>query len=179
MSEIYVTADLHFCHKRMAEHWRGYPSVEEMNLDLIDQWNDKIGPKDEVYVLGDLSFGGLARTTEIFIQLNGRKYLVRGNHDSPAVLKQEWENQWDFRKFKINKQSIYMMHYPMLTWPNAHYGTLHLHGHSHGNLQGPQSTRLDVGIDATGKIALAVDEVLEIMKDFTYDFIDHHKEGEE
>jgi len=177
--ETFVTADLHFFHKRMATHWRDYPDVETMNDDLIAQWNDTIGVRDEVYVLGDLSFGNFSRTQEVFLQLNGKKYLVRGNHDGSPVLRQAWDDQWDFRRLKVNGRSIYMMHYPMLTWPNANKGTLHIHGHSHGNLQGSQSTRLDVGIDATGKIALSIDEVLVIMKDFRYDFVDHHKEGED
>jgi calcineurin-like phosphoesterase family protein len=182
MSEIYVTADLHFGHKRMAEHWRGFKqtsslsTVEAMNYVLISRWNDIIHPKDEVYVLGDFSFMNRSRTEEVFNALNGRKYLIRGNHDGPPVINQGWENQWDFRRLKVNGQSIYMMHYPMLTWPNAHKGTLHIHGHSHGNLQGPQSTRMDVGIDATNMIALSVDQVVEMMKDLQYDFIDHHRE---
>lgn len=182
MSEIYVTADLHFGHKRMAEVWRGFKQigsitpVEAMNLSIVDSWNALIKPRDEVYVLGDFSFMGRGRTEEIFNKLNGRKYLIRGNHDGSAVTNQAWENQWDFRRLKINGKSLYMMHYPMLTWPNAHKGTIHIHGHSHGNLQGPQSTRMDVGIDATNMIALSVDEVVDMMKDFQYDFIDHHKE---
>lgn len=183
MSETYVTADLHFGHKRMAEHWRVYPSigdkspVEVMTQDLIEEWNDLIRPRDEIYVLGDFSFLNRSRTEEVFKMLNGRKYLVRGNHDGSSVTRQAWEDQWDFRRLKVNGQSIYMMHYPMLTWPNAHRGTFHIHGHSHGNLQGPQSTRMDVGIDATKKIAISVDEVVEIMETFRYDFIDHHREG--
>lgn len=177
MTETWFTADLHFWHRRMATHWRGFASVEEMNDELIARWNATVGRGDDVYVLGDFSFGSRELNAALFRGLNGRrKYLVRGNHDHGSVTRLGWSDQWDFKRFKLAGQTLYLMHYPMLTWPNASRGTWHLHGHSHGNLQAPVSTRLDVGIDATGQIALSFDEVHELMTGRAYDFVDHHVE---
>ena len=48
---------------------------------LIKEWNKTIGKKDFVYILGDFSWYKKEKTDEILARLNGKKYLVRGNHD--------------------------------------------------------------------------------------------------
>ena len=173
MSDLWFTADLHFGHRFMAQlrHWG---SIDTMDFTLISEWNESVKPNDEVWVLGDFSFRNQADTKAIFAQLNGHKHLVRGNHDPKWVDRLGWESIHDFRRVKHEGVSYYCFHYPMLTWPNAHHGTIHLHGHSHGNLRAPESTRMDVGPDATGKTVINVEEIAEIMATRSYDFIDHH-----
>ena len=39
---------------------------------MIECWNRRVRPCDEVVILGDLSWGDAARTTEILERLNGR-----------------------------------------------------------------------------------------------------------
>ena len=36
---------------------RGFATVEEMNEYMIEKWNAKVRNKDEVFILGDLSYG--------------------------------------------------------------------------------------------------------------------------
>lgn len=78
---IFFTSDLHLWHTNVIKYCnRPFASVEEMNEMLVKYWNDTVGPDDEVYCLGDVSMA--FRPIETFsYRLNGKKYLVPGNHD--------------------------------------------------------------------------------------------------
>ena len=60
---------------------RGFASVEEMNETMIEKWNARVRKKDEVVIIGDLSFGSVQETNELVRRLRGRLYLIKGNHD--------------------------------------------------------------------------------------------------
>lgn len=79
----YYIADCHFYHRNLLTHLdnRPFSSVEEMNGCMIEKWNSKVRTNDEVVVLGDLSFGNGEETNKVLAELNGRIYLINGNHD--------------------------------------------------------------------------------------------------
>lgn len=82
MTETWFTSDTHFGHKNILEYEkeaRPFETVEEMNEQLIANWNDKVRPKDIVFHLGDFAFGAI--NVPIADRLNGHKRLVMGNHD--------------------------------------------------------------------------------------------------
>ncbi|WP_168197070.1 metallophosphoesterase [Agromyces laixinhei] len=84
----FVTADTHFSHARISElAERPFSSVDEMNTELIRRWNETVGPTDVVLHLGDVALGPIEESIALTAQLNGRRYLVPGNHDrvSPAT----------------------------------------------------------------------------------------------
>ena len=83
MSEIWFTSDTHFGHKNILEYEkeaRPFDTVEEMNNAIITNWNKTVGKKDTVFHLGDFAFG--RSSIGIAGQLNGRKKLIMGNHDT-------------------------------------------------------------------------------------------------
>ena len=81
-SRRWLTADLHLGHGNIITYaGRPYADVDEMNHDLIDRWNSKVAPDDEVWVLGDVAMGKLAETLPLVESLAGTKHLVTGNHD--------------------------------------------------------------------------------------------------
>ena len=47
----------------------------------IVHWNSVIGKDDTVFHLGDFCLGGAAEWTKILDRLNGKIYLIMGNHD--------------------------------------------------------------------------------------------------
>ena len=79
----YYIADCHFFHRGLNEKMdkRGFADAEEMNEYMIQKWNKKVRPKDEVVILGDFSMEKGERTNEILRRLHGRLYLIEGNHD--------------------------------------------------------------------------------------------------
>jgi calcineurin-like phosphoesterase family protein len=103
---------------------RGFDSGEEMNAHMIEKWNKRVRKNDEVVVLGDFSVGKGTETNEILRQLNGRKYLIEGNHD--VFLK---DKEFDVELFKWikpyaelndNKRKVVLCHYPVFCY-NGQY----------------------------------------------------------
>lgn len=82
----YFTSDLHFGHKRIVElSRRPFPDVPTMETEIIRRWNDRVTAADQVFLLGDFSFGNKTFQTNMLKQLHGRILLVRGNHDAGYV----------------------------------------------------------------------------------------------
>ncbi len=44
------------------------------------------------------------------------------------------------------------------------HGVYHIHGHCHGNCEIVDMRRIDVGIDATKKLLLRLDEVIKLLE---------------
>ena len=58
--DLWFVSDPHFYHKKLVrscpehfERFRNYDTVEEMNTDIITQWNKFISPNDIIVFLGD------------------------------------------------------------------------------------------------------------------------------
>jgi calcineurin-like phosphoesterase family protein len=172
----FFTSDPHFGHARIIElAKRPYKSVEEMNEDLIVRFNRRVGPKDTVYFLGDVSF---KHPKQFLDRLNGRKHLFIGNHDDTRFSAMEcYDSVHEAKMLHINGQEIWCSHYAHVTWPRAHKGAWHLFGHSHGNLS-PEFVRgkmLDVGVDCHNYAPISFEEVQAIMDSKpAYTPIDHH-----
>lgn len=86
MSNIFVTADTHFGHKKSlefirpdGESLRPFSSVEEMDETMVENWNRVVTRYDTIYHLGDVVIP--RPSLKILDRLNGRKILIRGNHD--------------------------------------------------------------------------------------------------
>lgn len=77
---IYFIADTHFTEENIIKYEnRPFKNVQEMDDSLINAWNKIVTDEDMVYVLGD--FGGKRYEKFILSELNGKKYLIKGNHD--------------------------------------------------------------------------------------------------
>lgn len=81
MNKIFFIADLHFFDKHiLCYENRPFNSIEEMNNKIISNWNSVVSESDTVYIVGD--FGAEHKEAEMLSQLNGNKYLIKGNHDT-------------------------------------------------------------------------------------------------
>lgn len=86
---IFFASDTHFNHERKVRLKQvPFKTVDEMNKGLVKRWNNKVGPNDVVYHLGD--FGDY----EFVKKLNGKIRLICGNHEEKDYGK-DFE---DFRK---------------------------------------------------------------------------------
>lgn len=80
---IYFTSDLHLGHENILRFAnRPFGSVEEMNRTLIANYNALVREEDTVYILGDLTYRiPLTEAEPLIAKLNGKKHLIKGNHD--------------------------------------------------------------------------------------------------
>lgn len=189
MINTFFTADTHFWHTSAVRFRKGFESVEHMNEVLVENWNRRVKRNDIVYHLGDVSTAGATKTIDILSRLNGNKILVLGNHDhkmSKGVTSGFFERIEHLMEIKVEDadatdgyQRIVLCHFPLLTWNRAHYGTWHLHGHSHGGLDGKlEGRRLDVGVDCHNFAPISYEEVKALMAKKKFVAVDHHKEKE-
>jgi calcineurin-like phosphoesterase family protein len=161
---IFVSADHHFFHRGvLALAGRPFSSIEEHNEALVAAWNATVGPRDEVWHLGDFALGGTAdELGQIFRRLRGRKILVRGNHDKSKVTGLGWHSVHDLATPKLDGSRWVLCHYPMRAWPGAFRGARHCFGHTHGLLQDTAQS-CDVGVDRWSYRPASLEEIRERM----------------
>lgn len=169
---IFFTADTHFGHKNIIRYCkRPFVDVEEMNETLIDSWNSTVGKDDIVFHLGDFAMGGSAEWSRFLERLNGRIYLILGNHDMKTIGKGFSRLELVTMQMLINigGQRIYLNHYPFLCFGGAYRNTWQLFGHVHTSpyRTGLDSSRLDylfptqydVGVDNNNYMPLSFKQV--------------------
>lgn len=168
----------HFNHDAVIRYCnRPDANVIAMNLRLIGAWNSAVTPRDTVYFLGDFAFKrkGGEPIDRVFEMLNGHKHLILGNHDekNAEVMKLGWESVGHIKVLKDNGRRAVLCHYPLESWPSAHHGALHFHGHSHGNLKRRVAHRFDVGVDVYER-PVSFDWLASIAAMQTFQAADHH-----
>ena len=179
----YITSDLHFFHKailKICPTHRQCGDMDTMIEDFIDYHNTIVRPQDTLYILGDFSFGKAGPTLDILRQMQGKKVIVRGNHDQwldkakPHELKEVGVIEVrDLMTVRHEGRKIVMCHYALRAWNGQGRGTLHAFGHSHGSLEG-FGRSMDVGWDAVGRY-LMLDEVVDKLEGKEIEVADHHK----
>jgi len=177
--QTFVTADHHFGHGNIIKYSkRPFRDAQDMDGQLIQRWNEKVPRGSIVYHLGDFSFAEDKRMRELVHRLNGSIRLVRGNHDKrirgATVKLFEWVKDY-YEAAGPGKRKIVMCHYPMVTWNKSHAGSWMFHGHCHGNLTMPSTTRFDVGVDTHPNYEpYSLKEIESIMSKREYLVSDHH-----
>ena len=83
-NKVWVISDTHFHHRNILKYEaesRPFANRDEMDEILIERWNERVGANDVVFHLGDFALAGKTITRDIISRLNGRKFLLLGNHD--------------------------------------------------------------------------------------------------
>ncbi|ACS39417.1 metallophosphoesterase [Methylorubrum extorquens] len=171
----YLTSDSHFGHSgmmsdRMARP-RPFASREEHDEALVGLWNNRVRRDDTVIHLGDFAYGcSLSHAQAVFSRLNGRKYLIRGNHEQRGE-RLDWDGPIrDVARVSVQDSGmrrpvdLWLSHFAHVTWPDAHRGRIHLFGHSHGSIP-PTARSCDVGVDAWRFRPVTVPEIQELLAD--------------
>lgn len=123
----YYIADLHFFHEEMnvSMDCRGFGSVEEMNAYMIEKWNKKVRRNDDVIILGDVSWGKPEETNELLSRLNGKLYLIAGNHDhflsgrKLDASRFHWIKPYE--ELADNKRKVILCHYPIMCYKGQYW----------------------------------------------------------
>jgi calcineurin-like phosphoesterase family protein len=135
---IYYIADTHFGHANIIKYCgRPYSSVEEMNAELIANWNRKVHSEDTVYIVGDFAYRSMNSVRQIALSLNGHKRLITGNHDHSWLNDAGAANCFDdISHMDIINDSgnrIILCHYPLMTWSGERKGAYMVYGHIHNH----------------------------------------------
>jgi calcineurin-like phosphoesterase family protein len=134
-SKIWVTSDTHFHHRNILIYEaasRPWSDRDQMDRAMIQRWNERVGPNDVVFHLGDFSFGSKGRVRDIVSKLKGKIFLLLGNHD-----REQWDWNWlDLGFDRVFKHPFLMdgkfifSHEPLGEIPE---GKVNIYGHVHGS----------------------------------------------
>lgn len=135
MSKTWVIADPHFGHRNICSFTnydgtkvRPWDNVDDMDEALVANWNERVGDRDRIYVLGDVVMHH--RHLPIFDRLKGRKVLVRGNHDLAKL--SQYARYFDDVRGIVVKRGFVLTHVPVHPDCLTRWG-INIHGHLHGN----------------------------------------------
>jgi calcineurin-like phosphoesterase family protein len=170
---IYFSADQHFGHTNIIKYCeRPFENTFQMDKQIIENWNNIITKEDTVYVLGDFSLHSKPEFVyENYIQkLKGNIIFVYEKYTHDKWFDKVYKNN----VIKINiATSIHLVNYegikifcthcPLYTWPAEYHGSIHLHGHSHGN-SANKKNRHDVGVDVNNFKPVSIVEIMKILE---------------
>ncbi len=130
--KIFLIADTHFGHENIIKYEnRPFDDLKDMDEVMIKKWNSVVGKDDIVYHLGDVSFYNKEKTKAIISRLNGKKILIKGNHDKDS-------NQWwrDVGFFEVSEYPIILNEWVILqhtppTYINEAMPYYYIYGHVH------------------------------------------------
>ena len=124
---------------------------------MVRMWNEIVAPHDRVYHLGDVVIN--RRCLPILDRLNGKKVLIRGNHD---IFRLEDYTPYfeDIRGYKVlSKERIIMSHIPVHPSQLERWKA-NVHGHLHSNvLDDPRY--INVCVEQTEFKPILLDEILD------------------
>lgn len=117
--KIFVTSDQHFHHYNIIKYANRPFELSDVGISecintIVNNYNSVVSEDDLVIHLGDLSHGrNQTKTTLSYIlnNLNGRKILIKGNHD-------KYEDEYYLQYFErvaqkfIQMKNIFLCHYP-------------------------------------------------------------------
>ena len=164
----------HFGHSRIIEYCnRPFPDVYRMDEAIIENWNSVVGERDDVWVLGDFTLDRDAQ--QYFRRLNGRIYVLEGDHDKKWMQSDRDHCSRQQRVILVppiyeliipippETINIVLCHYPIRKWRKSHYNSWHLYAHCHGRDK-PIGKSWEVSVENTGYFPLSLDEIIGIMK---------------
>ena len=170
MSNRFVISDTHFGHTNSWEKFklpdgsplRPFTSTEEMDETMIERWNAKVGPHDTVYHLGDVVIN--RKSLHLVSRLNGKKRLVRGNHD---IFKDKDYYEVGFDSLygvRVFTDKFILSHIPLHPDCITHRFRVNVCGHLHANKVRLTDGSIDprylcVSVEQTNYSPLSFDEV--------------------
>lgn len=138
----YFASDLHLGDKNIIKYEnRPFATVDEMNARIISNFAKMIGPKDDLWIVGDFVKGANTELAEeFFSRVPGRMHLIPGNHDRETIKQMpQWHTVDGLVEMKADGQPVTLCHYPLMTWNGAHHNgddptilSIQIFGHIHG-----------------------------------------------
>lgn len=175
MKERWFISDTHFGHEATCTRFtrndgsplRPFANSQEMDEEMIQRWNAVVQPHHSVYHLGDYVIN--KKFLNIGLRLNGKKRLIRGNHDifKTALYLPVFDEIYGVRVF----DDFICSHIPLHRDAVIERYETNVHGHLHerqvvydNDFKAPDPRYLCVSVEQTNYRPLHYDEVLERIK---------------
>lgn len=134
MNKVWLISDNHFNHQKIIEYCnRPFKTVEQMNEEMIKKWNSVVKEGDKIYHLGDFGFGSKEQIANVVSKLNGRIFLILGNHDNHTP---QWYHDAGVKEVYdhpiIIKDFVVLSHAPQ-PFMSGNNGLSFIYGHIHDN----------------------------------------------
>lgn len=184
MGETWLTSDLHLGHAKVAE-LRGFRSVKEHDLAILNNIARKAQAGDDLWVLGDVALGGWREALAKLRWLPCNKHLVLGNHDRAHPMHsrghayvKEYAAVFDTVQVAGRIRDVLLSHFPYdgegstrpdaedrhTQWRLRDEGAVLAHGHTHDPIKVRSSKlgtpMIHVGLDAWGLAPVTIASVL-------------------
>ena len=135
----FVISDTHFGHTNSWEKFkledgsplRPFTSTEEMDETMIERWNAKVKSTDTVYHLGDVVIN--KKYLHLVERLNGRKILIRGNHDIFGDEQYYLAGFEQIHGVRVFVDKFILSHIPLHPDCVTERFKVNVHGHLHAN----------------------------------------------
>lgn len=182
-AETFIIADTHFGHANILKYepQRQVILGDRPDWKLIERWNDVVGENDTVFHLGDFAWKA-ENILHYAPYLNGKKYLLRGNHDkgSQIYLENGFSEVIDFSSkgeaayhvAEIEGTRILFSHYPIVSdgfndihWKflskvfDQEHCDINIHGHIH-SMQLNEKFCINASVEAIGFAPIRLGELL-------------------
>lgn len=166
MPKVFLVSDTHFGHAGICRFLdsqgnplRPWDSADQMNKDMIQYWNETVGPKDKVYHLGDVVIN--RRYLSVLKELNGDKVLIKGNHDLFKLK--------DYLPYFRDIRAYWPMNGFLLSHIPVHPSQFHrwkgnIHGHLHSN-ELEDNRYMNVCVEKTNYRPILFEHVLALYKE--------------
>ncbi len=130
--QFYILSDTHFGHKNICKYEERPSNYAEI---IVERWNKTVKKNDNILFLGDLALTDKTNAMKWCHQLQGNKFMIRGNHDGKS---ETWYKDCGFttvepifRRFKDKYEkyiTVLFTHEPVQNLPK---GWFNIHGHIH------------------------------------------------
>jgi len=139
-SDTWIISDTHFFHDNIGKYCNRPESWQDL---IVKNWNDLISPNEPVLHLGDFALGNKSNFDLLAGILNGRLFLIQGNHDRIS------KTYCETRGVALIKESLLVemedqvrlifSHRPIVPLPE---GIINIHGHIHNVPPPPEGSNL-------------------------------------
>ena len=181
MGKIFFTSDLHLDHGNIIKYCnRPFTDPLSMTEQLILNWNNQVSTDDCVFVLGDFLWNkDIDRLNSVTNRLNGKKVLIKGNHDyfeDQDYLNCGFSKVSNLLEVEINNNLFVLCHYQMMHWNKSHHGSFHLYGHQHDKKQymsnhlvykqlGMSERKMNICMDSNNYHLYSLNDIINTLKD--------------
>lgn len=155
---FFVISDTHYGHNPIIDYADRPLDHEEI---MNERWKETVKPDDLILHLGDVVFGKAVVFPDMFRDLPGKKYLIRGNHDKRRrkfYRRAGFEIIDPFHSM-FEGYDIHFSHFPQPRLVKRNPKTLNVHGHTHENVS-PDRRLINVCVEQIGYRPIWIETLL-------------------